>query len=138
MDLTPYMEGIGTALGTVGAAGLTAWKAIYANIKNMAKETAEKVVKTAHAAQSAELDGMAARIDRMADIMDEHGMTCRKLESADTQTKINLLENFAAMGQKSQDFREQLRSEFVSKDNVDGRILKALSEHCRNCPRRTP
>ena len=136
MDLTSFGEYAGSVLvGAGGGAGI-AYRLASALLKGIAKDAAEEAVRSASASQAIELDRMAARLDSMADTMEDHGMTCRKLESADTQTKISLLENFAAMGQKSQDFREQLRTEFVSKDAVDGRILKALSEHCRNCPRR--
>ena len=136
MDLTNAGEVVGSVLlGGAGGAGIV-YRIAAALLKGIAKEAADEAVKSASASQSGELASMAARLDNMADTMEEHGMICRKLENADSQTKYNLLQNMQSMGEKSNEFREQLRSEFVSKDAVDGRILKALAEHCRHCPRR--
>ncbi len=136
MDLTNAGEVFGSALvGGASGAGII-YKIASALLKGLAKEAAEEAMRNAHASQAGELDKMAARLDHMADTMEEHGMICRKLENADNQTKLDLIQNMHAMGEKAVDFREQLRMEFVSKDAVDGRIIKALSEHCRSCPRR--
>jgi transcriptional regulator with XRE-family HTH domain len=62
--------------------------------------------------------------------------TISKLEKSDGVAQIELLRALKEMAEKSNEFRDALRMEFLSKDAADGKIIKIINEHCRNCPRK--
>jgi hypothetical protein len=76
------------------------------------------------------------RFDALAEKVALSISTISKLEKSDGVAQIELLRALKEMAEKSNEFRDALRMEFLSKDAADGKIIKIINEHCRNCPRK--
>jgi hypothetical protein len=76
------------------------------------------------------------RFDALAEKVALSISTISKLEKSDGVAQIELLKALKEMAEKSNEFRDALRMEFLSKDAADGKIIKIINEHCRNCPRK--
>lgn len=130
------LENLGGVALTGGGSALTVSGIVCGLAKGWISGVAENAAAEVIKPLEKSIDNIQDQIERIQDTMEEHGMICKKLESADGQTQINLLKHFQDMAEKSADFRDDLRHEFVTKDALDGRILRMISEHCRDCPRR--
>jgi hypothetical protein len=129
VDPGSIMDTVLSALAGGGATVAAGWKVLSAlidkAISNLREETKTMV-------KESNLE-IRDKLDDMVDKINECSVKCEILEKSDNQTQLNLLKNMHDLADRTADWREKLRAEFINQDALELRVMRIINEHCKNC-----
>lgn len=129
VDPGTLIDTILSALAGGGATVAAGWKVLSALIDkaiSSLRDETKTMLKESNLEVRDKLDDIT---DKLNDCCDK----CDRLEKADTQIQITLLKNVHEIAEKTADWREKLRSEFINQDALELRVMRIINEHCKNC-----
>lgn len=129
VDPGSIMDTLLSAIAGGGATVAAGWKVLTALIDKAVSGLRDET-KTMIKESNLEIRD---KLDDMFDKINECAAKCEVLTKSDNQAQLNLLKNMHELAEKTADWREKLRAEFVNQDALELRVMRIINEHCKNC-----
>ncbi len=133
MDVNSIWESLG--VGAAGSVGVIAsvWKLFEGRVRAIAKEESESRQISISPITSSELCAFEKKLEKYQERLDAGANRMEKLEKEDSQVRIDLLTTIKGLSDETAKWRDDIRKDILSREALDGIILRAIHEHNAAC-----